>query len=124
MRLEEALQSEDAADTAAQIFLSGAICTWALFASLWLLSIGVRRSKERGVELRALKAPHSHGVAAGYYAGPEADTEPTINLDVLHPHFEPARERHTDRPLERHILGRRPEARHIQEHNAERRVRE
>lgn len=42
--------------TAAQIFLSGAICTWALFASLWLLSAGIRRSKERSLELRLLKA--------------------------------------------------------------------
>jgi hypothetical protein len=42
--------------TAAQIFLAGAICTWALFASLWLLSVGIRRSKERGVELRLLRA--------------------------------------------------------------------
>jgi hypothetical protein len=42
--------------TAAQIFLTGAICTWALFAALWLLSLGVRRSKERTVELRALRA--------------------------------------------------------------------
>jgi hypothetical protein len=42
--------------TAAQIFLAGAICTWALFASMWLLSLGIRRSKERGLELRLLKA--------------------------------------------------------------------
>ena len=42
--------------TAAQIFLSGAICTWALFAALWLLSAGIRRSRERGIELRALRA--------------------------------------------------------------------
>ena len=42
--------------TAAQIFLTGAICTWALFAALWLLSLGVRRSKDRTVELRALRA--------------------------------------------------------------------
>jgi hypothetical protein len=42
--------------TAAQIFLSGAICTWALFAALWLLSAGIRRSKERGLELQFLKA--------------------------------------------------------------------
>jgi hypothetical protein len=42
--------------TAAQIFLAGAICTWALFASMWLLSVGIRRSKERGLELRLLKA--------------------------------------------------------------------
>lgn len=48
--------------TAAQIFLSGAICTWALFAALWLLSLGVRRSKQRTLELRALRA----GVAFAY----------------------------------------------------------
>ena len=42
--------------TAAQIFLAGAICTWALFAALWLLSVGVRRSRERGIELRDLRA--------------------------------------------------------------------
>ena len=42
--------------TAAQIFLAGAICTWALFAALWLLSLGVRRSRERGIELRDLRA--------------------------------------------------------------------
>jgi hypothetical protein len=42
--------------TAAQIFLAGAICTWALFAALWLLSAGIRRSRERGVELKALRA--------------------------------------------------------------------
>ena len=42
--------------TAAQIFLAGAICTWALFAAVWLLSVGVRRSRERGLELRALRA--------------------------------------------------------------------
>ena len=42
--------------TAAQIFLAGAICTWALFAALWLLSAGIRRSRERGIELRALRA--------------------------------------------------------------------
>jgi hypothetical protein len=42
--------------TAAQIFLAGAICTWALFVSMWLLSVGIRRSKERGLELQLLKA--------------------------------------------------------------------
>nr|WP_245594475.1 hypothetical protein [Actinospica robiniae] len=45
--------------TAAQIFLAGAICTWALFAALWLLSAGIRRSRERGIELRALRAAAS-----------------------------------------------------------------
>ena len=47
--------------TAAQIFLAGAICTWALFASLWLLSVGIRRSKERSLELRLLKAVRTPG---------------------------------------------------------------
>jgi hypothetical protein len=90
--------------TAAQIFLSGAICTWALFASLWLLSVGVRRSKERGIELRALKALRSRGIISGPDAGREADTvagicadtdadmdtgmdtdtEPTVTLDFDH----------------------------------------
>jgi hypothetical protein len=42
--------------TAAQIFLAGAICTWALFAAVWLLSVGVRRSRQRGLELQALRA--------------------------------------------------------------------
>jgi hypothetical protein len=51
--------------TAAQIFLAGAICTWALFASLWLLSVGVRRSKERGMELRMLKALRRYDLADG-----------------------------------------------------------
>lgn len=60
--------------TAAQIFLSGAICTWALFASMWLLSVGIRRSKERGTELRAMKALRSSGIISGPDAGHEADT--------------------------------------------------
>ena len=48
--------------TAAQIFLAGAICTWALFAAMWLLSVGIRRSKERGLELRLLKALRTRGL--------------------------------------------------------------
>jgi hypothetical protein len=88
--------------TAAQIFLSGAICTWALFASLWLLSAGVRRSKERGIELRAIKALRSRGIAIGHDAGREADTEATITLDPLDPlelrrmDIEAELERHTE----------------------------
>jgi hypothetical protein len=42
--------------TSAQVFLTGAICTWALLAAAWLLSVGLRRSRERGEELAALKA--------------------------------------------------------------------
>ncbi len=41
--------------TSAQIFLTGAICTWALLAAAWLLAAGVRRSRERGAQLAALK---------------------------------------------------------------------
>ena len=86
--------------TAAQIFLAGAICTWALFASLWLLSAGIKRSKDRGIELRALKALRARrlpkpdfaafasasGIATGEDAGYEADAdgEPTIALELDH----------------------------------------
>jgi hypothetical protein len=48
--------------TAAQIFLAGAICTWAMFASMWLLSVGIRRSKERGLELRLLRGVRRPGL--------------------------------------------------------------
>jgi hypothetical protein len=41
--------------TTAQIFLTGAICTWALLAAAWLLSAGIRRSRERGEELAAAR---------------------------------------------------------------------
>lgn len=60
--------------TAAQIFLAGAICTWALFAALWLLSTGIRRSKERGLELRLLKA-----VRRPSLFGATAATGPTMS---------------------------------------------
>ena len=42
--------------TSAQVFLTGAICTWALLAAAWLLSAGIRRSRERGEQLAALRA--------------------------------------------------------------------
>ena len=47
--------------TSAQVFLTGAICTWALLAAAWLLTAGIRRSRERGEQLAALKA---HGRSA------------------------------------------------------------
>ena len=62
--------------TAAQIFLAGAICTWALFASLWLLSAGIRRSKERSMELRMLKALRRYGLPGEL--GPEPAREPGL----------------------------------------------
>jgi uncharacterized protein HemY len=37
--------------TSAQIFLIGAICTWALLVACWLLMLGIRRSRERGEQL-------------------------------------------------------------------------
>jgi hypothetical protein len=39
--------------TGAQIFLTGAICTWALWAAAWLLTAGIRRSRQRGAQLAA-----------------------------------------------------------------------
>jgi len=41
--------------TTAQIFLTGAICTWALLAAAWLLAAGIRRSRERGEQLTLLR---------------------------------------------------------------------
>ncbi|HXR71507.1 hypothetical protein [Actinocrinis sp.] len=41
--------------TSAQIFLTGAICTWALLAAAWLLTMGIRRSRQRGVQLASLR---------------------------------------------------------------------
>lgn len=48
--------------TSAQIFLMGAICTWALLAATWLLTAGVRRSRERGVQLALLRGRASRRV--------------------------------------------------------------
>jgi hypothetical protein len=42
--------------TSAQIFLTGALCTWALLAAAWLLAAGIRRSRERGAELALLRS--------------------------------------------------------------------
>ena len=72
--------------TAAQIFLAGAICTWALFAALWLLSAGIRRSRERGIELRALRA-----AAAGldFEAEEEAAAAAAAGSMALHPNAYP-----------------------------------
>ena len=64
--------------TAAQIFLAGAICTWALFAALWLLSAGIHRSRERGIELRALRA-----AAAGVdLVNLDLDADPSLDPDL------------------------------------------
>jgi hypothetical protein len=37
--------------TSAQVFLTGALCTWMLFAAVWLLTSGMRRSRLRTAEL-------------------------------------------------------------------------
>ena len=66
--------------TAAQIFLAGAICTWALFAALWLLSAGIRRSRLRGLELRAMRAHRlGYGDDGG---GAEVLVAPGVGLTV------------------------------------------
>lgn len=41
--------------TSAQIFLTGAICTWALLAAAWLLTAGIRRSRQRGAQLALMR---------------------------------------------------------------------
>ena len=46
--------------TSAQIFLTGAICTWALLAAAWLLTMGIRRSRQRGVQLASMRG-HAPG---------------------------------------------------------------
>jgi len=88
--------------TAAQIYLAGAICTWALFAAVWLLSVGIRRSRQRGLELRALRALRAelrlgidHGDEAADAAGETAGrggkraraagpgNEPTLTEDLF-----------------------------------------
>ena len=71
--------------TAAQIFLAGAICTWALFASMWLLSVGIRRSKERGLELRLLKAVRKPRLSAAAAASGSALTTNASHLAGLSP---------------------------------------
>jgi hypothetical protein len=50
--------------TSAQVFLTGAICTWALLAAAWLLTAGVRRSRERSAQLALLRG-HGRGQADG-----------------------------------------------------------
>ena len=42
--------------TTSQIFLTGAICTWALLAAAWLLSAGIRRSRERSAQLASVRS--------------------------------------------------------------------
>ena len=65
--------------TSAQIFLIGAICTWVLLVASWLLTVGVRRSRERGAELaearrRAAGRRGRAGSSRGAVADGEADT--------------------------------------------------
>jgi hypothetical protein len=64
--------------TSAQIFLTGAICTWALLAAAWLLAVGVRRSRERGAQLALLRgrAPdRGDGTESAGPAGPASPRE-------------------------------------------------
>lgn len=48
--------------TSAQIFLTRAICTWALLAAAWLLTAGIRRSRHRGTQLAS---PRGRATRAG-----------------------------------------------------------
>ncbi len=61
--------------TSAQIFLTGAICTWALLAAAWLLSVGIRRSRARGAQLALLRDR-----AGGCGGGSDATAVP-LDLD-------------------------------------------
>lgn len=63
--------------TSAQVFLTGAICTWALLAAAWLLSAGIRRSRERGEQLAALRA---RGRGSGDASQP---VQPTALADLF-----------------------------------------
>ncbi|HEV2634349.1 MAG TPA: hypothetical protein VGX23_04325 [Actinocrinis sp.] len=64
--------------TSAQIFLIGAICTWALLVASWLLTVGIRRSRARGVQLaearRRAGADRAGRIRRGHDADGEADT--------------------------------------------------
>jgi hypothetical protein len=51
--------------SAAQIFLTGAICAWTLMISGWLLRYGVRRARGRSAELARLRAAQGGGMADG-----------------------------------------------------------
>jgi hypothetical protein len=53
--------------TSAQIFLTGAICTWTLLAAGWLLTAGIRRSRARGAHLASLRGQaHLPDTLGGY----------------------------------------------------------
>lgn len=64
--------------TSAQIFLVGAICTWALLVASWLLTVGIRRSRERGAQLaearRRAAARRAGSPRRGVVADGDADT--------------------------------------------------
>lgn len=71
--------------TSAQIFLTGAICTWALLAAAWLLTSGIRRSRERGAELAVLRghAPSRvHGTETGAAPGTDTGTGTVAGMET------------------------------------------
>lgn len=61
--------------TSAQIFLTGAICTWALLAAAWLLAMGIRRSRERGAQLALLRGRSVNRVDATDAAEPTGQAD-------------------------------------------------
>jgi hypothetical protein len=56
--------------TSAQVFLIGAICTWALLVASWLLMVGIRRSRERGADLAAARRQREVTGRGGVAADP------------------------------------------------------
>lgn len=56
--------------TSAQVFLIGAICTWALLVASWLLMVGIRRSRERGADLAAARRQRAAASRGGSAADP------------------------------------------------------
>jgi hypothetical protein len=56
--------------TSAQIFLTGAICSWTLLAASWLLTAGIRRSRRRAAQLTL----HRRGITG---RGRPATAEPS-----------------------------------------------
>lgn len=64
--------------TSAQIFLTGAICTWALLAAAWLLAVGIRRSRERSAQLAVLRGRAPSHVRDGRSARLANSAKPAV----------------------------------------------
>lgn len=92
--------------TSAQIFLTGAICTWALLAAAWLLAAGIRRSRERGAQLATLKGRGRHpGGRTDAVQSPALADVFGFAVVPAHAASGPGERRITDRPSTRHGRG-------------------